>query len=260
MQDSPLLEIRDLHAAVGKVEILKGLNLRVNAGEVHAIMGPNGSGKSTLANVLAGNPLYTVTAGEVLFEGRDLLKMLPEARARAGFFLSFQHPVEIPGVRLDHFLRASFNAIRKSRGLEEFGVLEFDRLLQDKVKIVEMDRDLAKRSVNEGFSGGEKKRTEILQMAVIEPKLAILDETDSGLDVDALREVAQGINQLRSPENAAVLVTHYQRILNYVIPDEVHVLINGRIARSGGKDLALEVEAEGYDGFEESERALQSSL
>jgi Fe-S cluster assembly ATP-binding protein len=253
-----MLEIRDLHASIGDVEILKGLSLHVKAGEVHAIMGPNGSGKSTLANVLAGHPSYRATSGEVLFEGQNLLSMLPENRARAGLFLCFQHPIEVPGVRLDHFMRAGFNAIRKSRGLEEMDVLKFDRFLNGKVGIVEMDRSLTKRSVNEGFSGGEKKRNEILQMAVFEPKLAILDEPDSGLDVDALRTVAEGINQLRSPENAVILITHYQRILNYVVPDMVHVIINGRIVRSGDKELALEIEAEGYDEFENSAKSLPS--
>ena len=254
-----MLEIKDLHASVGGVEILKGLNLQVKAGEVHAIMGPNGSGKSTLANVLAGNPSYTATSGEVLFEGKDLLGMLPENRARAGLFLCFQHPTEIHGVRLDHFMRAGFNSIQKSKGLQEMDVLKFDRFLNEKVGIVEMDRNLTKRSVNEGFSGGEKKRNEILQMAVLAPKLAILDEPDSGLDVDALRTVAEGINQLRSPENAIILVTHYQRILDYVVPDNVHVIINGRIVKSGGKELALEIEAQGYDELEKSVESLQSS-
>ena len=254
-----MLDVRDLHATVSNVEILKGVSLQVKAGEVHAIMGPNASGKSTLANVLAGNPLYTVTSGTALFDGQNLLAMLPEARARAGLFLSFQHPTEVSGVRLDQFLRAGYNAIRKSRGLEELDPLKFDRLLKDKLKVVEIDPSLTKRSVNEGFSGGEKKRTEILQLAVLEPRLAILDETDSGLDVDALREVAEGINQFRSPERALILVTHYQRILNYIVPDVVHVLINGRIVTSGGKDLALEIEAEGYDKFEALEGALQSS-
>ena len=254
-----MLEIRDLHATVGGVEILKGVNLHVKAGEVHAIMGPNGSGKSTLANLLAGHPSYVATSGEVLFEGKPLLGMLPENRARAGLFLCFQHPTEVPGVRLDHFMRAGFNSIQRSKGLGEMDVLKFDRFLNDKVAIVEMDRSLTKRSVNEGFSGGEKKRNEILQMAVFEPKLAILDEPDSGLDVDALRIVAEGINQLRSPEKALILVTHYQRILNYVVPDSVHVLINGRIVKSGDKDLALEIEAQGYDHLENSAESLQSS-
>ncbi|MFQ5861274.1 MAG: Fe-S cluster assembly ATPase SufC [Dehalococcoidia bacterium] len=254
-----MLEIRDLHAAVGDVEILKGVNLQVKAGEVHAVMGPNGSGKTTLAYVLAGHLQYSVTSGEVIFGGEDLLKMAPEMRARAGLLLAFQHPVEVPGVRLDHFLRAGVNAIRKSRGLEELGVLEFDRFFRNRVKVTGLDPSPTKRNVNEGFSGGEKKRNEILQMAVLEPKLAILDETDSGLDVDALREVAEGINQLRSPEKAIILITHYQRILNYVIPDVVHVLIDGRIVKSGGKELALEVEAEGYEKFEEAAAALRSN-
>ena len=254
-----MLEIRDLNASIGGVEILKGVNLNVRAGEVHAIMGPNGSGKSTLANVLAGHPSYTVTSGEVLFEGENLLSMLPENRARAGLFLCFQHPTEVPGVRLDHFMRAGYNSIQRSKGQAEMDVLKFDRFLNEKVGIVEMDRNLTKRSVNEGFSGGEKKRNEILQMAVFEPKLAILDEPDSGLDVDALRIVAEGINQLRSPEKALILVTHYQRILNFVVPDSVHVLISGRIVKSGDKDLALEIEAQGYDHFENASESPQSS-
>ena len=242
-----MLQITDLHASIGDASILKGVNLNVNAGEIHAIMGPNGSGKSTLANVLAGNPSFDVTEGDVVFEGESLLDTLPEDRARAGVFLCFQHPIEVPGVRLDHFMRAGFNAIRKSKGMDEFDVLKFDRLLNERVDVVEMDRNLTKRAVNEGFSGGEKKRNEVLQMAVFEPKLSILDEPDSGLDVDALRIVAAGINQLRKPDNAIILVTHYQRILNYVVPDRVHVLIDGRIVRSGGKELALEVESRGYD-------------
>ena len=254
-----MLEIRDLHASIGDVEILKGVNLKVNAGEVHAIMGPNGSGKSTLANVLAGHPSYAVTSGEATFEDEDLLGMPPEDRARAGVFLCFQHPIEVPGVRMDHFMRAGYNAIQKSKGLEEMDVLKFDRMLNTKVDIVEMDRNLTKRSVNEGFSGGEKKRNEVLQMAVFEPKMSILDEPDSGLDVDALRIVADGINQLRNPDNALILVTHYQRILNYVVPDMVHVLINGRIVKSGGKELALEVESQGYDQLEKAAEALRSS-
>jgi len=252
-----MLQVSDLHAKVGNVEILKGINLHVKAGEVHAIMGPNGSGKSTLANVLAGKPSYTVTSGTVLFNGENLLGMLPEHRARAGLFLSFQNPVEVPGVRLDQFMRAGFNSIRKSKNLEELDPLKFDRLLRTKVDMIEMDPSLITRYVNLGFSGGEKKRNEILQMAVLEPKLAILDEPDSGLDIDAVREVAQGINHLRSQDNAIVLVTHYQRILNYVIPDVVHVLINGCIVQSGGKELALEIEAEGYDKYEDVEKAIQ---
>ena len=254
-----MLEIRNLHVEVGGVEILKGIDLHVKAGEVHAIMGPNASGKSTLAYALAGHPLYRVTEGTVLYEGKDLLAMAPEERAREGVFLGFQTPVEIPGVRMDHFLRAGFNEIHKSRGLEELDVLKFDRLLKEKMKVVDMDPSLAKRFVNEGFSGGEKKRNEILQMAVLEPKLAILDETDSGLDVDALRIVANGINQLKRPDSATILVTHYQRILGYVIPDQIHVLLNGRFVRSGGKELALEIEARGYDWLEEPQEALQPS-
>ena len=254
-----MLEIRDLHAAVEGVEILKGINLHVKADELHAIMGPNGSGKSTLANVLVGHLAYTVTSGAVIFEGQDLLKMLPENRARVGLFLCFQHPIEIPGVRFDQFMRAGFNAIRKSRSLEELDVLKFDRLLKEKVKIVDMEPSLTKRSVNVGFSGGEKKRNEILQMAVLEPKLSILDEPDSGLDIDALRAVAEAIGELRRPESSTILITHYQRILNYVIPDVVHVIIDGRFIKSGGKELALEVEAEGYEKYEALGQASLSS-
>ena len=245
-----MLEITDLHASVNGVEILKGVNLTLKKGELSAIMGPNGSGKSTLAYVLAGHPNYKVTSGAVALDGRDLLGLLPEERARMGLFLSFQHPVEIPGVRLDHFMRAGFNAVQKSRGLKELGILEFDRLMNQKVKVVDMDRALTKRSVNEGFSGGEKKRNEILQMVVLEPKVTILDEPDSGLDVDALRVVADGINQMRGPEKAMILITHYQRVLEQVVPDTVHVLVNGKIVRSGGKELAGEVEAEGYESLQ----------
>ena len=258
-QPENMLEIRDLNALANEELILKGVNLRIRAGEVHAIMGPNGSGKSTLANTIVGHPKYTATSGEALFEGRNLLTMPAEERARSGIFLSFQNPIEMPGIRLDQFLRAGFNAIRKSRDIEELDVLKFDKLLKEKVTLSEIDPSLTKRSVNEGFSGGEKKRSEILQLSVLEPKLAILDEIDSGLDVDALREVAEGINRWRSPENALLLVTHYQRILSYVVPDHVHVLINGRIIKSGGKDLALEIESEGYDKFEEQESALERS-
>ncbi len=245
-----MLDISNLHASIDNNEILKGINLKVQPGEIHAIMGPNGSGKSTLANVLAGHPSFSVTSGEATLNKENLLKMLPEERARAGVFLCFQHPVEVSGVRLDHFMRAGYNAIQKSRGKEEMDVLKFDRMLNEKVQIVEMDRNLIKRAVNEGFSGGEKKRNEILQMAVYEPTLSILDEPDSGLDVDALRIVANGINQLRTPEKSIILVTHYQRILNYVVPDKVHVLINGRIVKSGDKDLAKEIEERGYDWIE----------
>ena len=250
MAQTPLLQVRGLSASVGDSAILQGIDLTVRPGEVHAVMGPNGSGKSTLARVLAGDPTYTVTAGEAHLDGRDLLALPPEERARGGLFLSFQHPVEIPGVRLDHFLRASFNALRKSRGEGEMDVLRFDRLLTGKVGDVEMEPGLAKRAVNEGFSGGERKRNELLQMAVLEPRLAVLDEPDSGLDVDALRSVAAVLNRMRRPDNALVLVTHYQRILSLVVPDVVHVLIDGRIVRSGGSELALEVEATGYDPFE----------
>ncbi len=254
-----MLEIRNLYAAIDGKEILKGVNLDVNNGELHAIMGPNGSGKSTLANVLAGRPSYIVTSGEVIFQGNNLIGMLPEIRARAGLFLCFQHPTEVHGVRLDHFLRQGYNDIRKSRGLEELGVLQFDKLLKEKVGIVGMDPTFTKRTVNEGFSGGEKKRNEILQMAVLEPKLAILDEPDSGLDIDALRQVAQAINDLRRPDNAIILVTHYQRILSYVVPDKVHVLIDGRIVKSGAKSLALEIESEGYDKYEEKAKTAVTS-
>ena len=245
-----MLEIHELHAEVAGVEILKGINLSVGQGETHAIMGPNGSGKSTLAYVLAGRPGYEVTSGSVTFEGRDLLQLPAEERAREGLFLSFQHPIEIPGVRLDHFLRAGYNATRKSQGEDELDPLKFDRLVRTKIKSIDMDPALMKRSVNEGFSGGEKKRNEVLQMAVLEPRLRILDEIDSGLDIDALREVSKGIDDLRSPTTATVLVTHYERILSYLVPDYVHVLIDGRIVRSGDKSLAREVEERGYDWLE----------
>jgi Fe-S cluster assembly ATP-binding protein len=242
-----MLEIRGLKANVGDREILKGIDLTVNAGEVHAVMGPNGSGKSTLAQVLAGNPAYEVTAGTVQYDGRDLLELEPEQRAQAGIFLAFQYPVEIPGVSNAYFLRAAYNEIRKARGEEEVDPLEFAGIMDEKLKLVEMDPDMLGRSVNTGFSGGEKKRNEILQMAVLEPELAILDETDSGLDIDALRIVADGVNRLKRPDNATIVVTHYQRLLNYIVPDFVHVLANGRIVKSGGKELALELEAKGYD-------------
>ncbi len=242
-----MLEIKNLHAGVNGKEILHGVNLKVNQGEVHAIMGPNGSGKSTLAGVLAGREDYVVTEGEVIYEGRNLLDMAPEERAREGIFLAFQYPVEIPGVTNTYFLKAGLNAIRKHRGMEELDAVEFLGLVKKKMQLVEMDPALLNRPVNEGFSGGEKKRNEIFQMAVLEPKLAILDETDSGLDIDALRIVADGVNKLRSAENAVVVVTHYQRLLNYIVPDQVHVLVDGRIAKSGGKELALELEERGYD-------------
>jgi len=242
-----MLEIRGLHAAVQGVEILRGVDLTVRRGEVHAVMGPNGSGKSTLAGVLAGHPSYTVTGGTATFEGRDLLGMAAEERAREGVFLAFQYPIEIRGITNAYFLRSALNAIRKHRGLEELDPIDFIALLEQKAKVVELDESLMNRPVNDGFSGGEKKRNEILQMAVLEPKLAILDETDSGLDIDALRVVSSAVNKLRRPDNAMLVVTHYQRLLNYVTPDFVHVLADGRIVKSGGKELALELEARGYD-------------
>jgi Fe-S cluster assembly ATP-binding protein len=253
-----LLEITDLHATVGDREILKGISLTVNSGEVHAIMGPNGSGKSTLAQVLAGRELYVVTSGKVIYDGKDLLAMQPEDRAREGIFLAFQYPVEIPGVSNMYFLKAALNALRKHRGLEELDAMDFISLVKDRMKLLEMDQELLNRAVNAGFSGGEKKRNEIFQMAVLEPKLAILDETDSGLDIDALRTVAAGVNALRSPQRAMIVVTHYQRLLNYIVPDYVHVLAEGRIVKSGGKELALELEESGYAGLglEDEEEAV----
>ena len=242
-----MLEIRGLRATVQGTEILHGVDLTVCAGEVHAIMGPNGSGKSTLAGVLAGHPAYDVTGGTVTFEGKDLLEMEPEERAREGVFLAFQYPVEIRGITNAYFLRAAVNAIRKHRGLEEYDPIDFMGVLEEKAKVVDLDESLMTRPVNDGFSGGEKKRNEILQMAVLEPKLAILDETDSGLDIDALKVVAQAVNTLRRPDNATIVVTHYQRLLNYITPDFVHVLADGRIVKSGGKELAHELEARGYD-------------
>jgi Fe-S cluster assembly ATP-binding protein len=255
-----LLEIRNLHATVDGNEILRGIDLTVKRGEVHAIMGPNGSGKSTLAKILVGHPAYEVTEGEVLFEGRNLLELDPDVRAREGVFLAFQYPVEVPGVSNAQFLRLAYNERQKHRGEEELDPLEFKDLLAERAKIVEMDASFMNRSVNEGFSGGEKKRNEILQMAVLEPKLAILDETDSGLDIDALRVVSDGVNQLRTPDNAVILVTHYQRLLNYIVPDFVHVLSKGRIVRSGGKELALELEEKGYDWLKEAVGAQQSAV
>jgi Fe-S cluster assembly ATP-binding protein len=246
-----VLEIRGLRANAGDKEILRGIDLTVNAGEVHAVMGPNGSGKSTLAQVIAGHPAYQVTAGEVLYEGKDLLEMEPEERAQAGVFLAFQYPVEIPGISNAYFLRAAYNEIRKARGLEEVDSMDFLDLLEEKLRVVEWGPDIMSRAVNSGFSGGEKKRNEILQMAVLEPRLAILDETDSGLDIDALRIVAGGVNALRRPDNATIVVTHYQRLLNYIVPDKVHVLSAGKIVRSGGKELALELEERGYEWLEE---------
>jgi Fe-S cluster assembly ATP-binding protein len=242
-----LLEVKELHAGIEGKEILKGLNLQGEKGEVHAIMGPNGSGKSTLSKVLAGHPSYEVISGEVLFEGKDLLALEPDERAREGIFMAFQYPVEVPGVSNSQFLRLAYNEKMKHHGTEELDPLEFNDYLKEKAKVVDMDPSFFKRSVNEGFSGGEKKRNEILQMAVLEPKLAILDETDSGLDIDALRIVAEGINRLRSGENGIILVTHYQRLLNFIVPDMVHVLANGKIVKEGGKELALELEEKGYD-------------
>src|SRR4051812_32802894 len=254
----PLLEIKDLRATVGDREILKGLSLTVNAGEVHAIMGPNGSGKSTLAQVLAGRDLYHVTSGQVLFDGKDLLEMAPEDRAREGVFLAFQYPVEIPGVSNMYFLKAAVNQIRKHRGIDELDAMDFLNLVRDKMQIMKMDQTLLNRPVNTGFSGGEKKRNEIFQMAVLEPRLAILDETDSGLDIDALRTVSAGVNAMRSPDHGMIVVTHYQRLLNEIVPDYVHVLAEGRIVKSGGKELALELEAGGYAalGIYEEEEAV----
>jgi Fe-S cluster assembly ATP-binding protein len=243
-----VLDIRDLHATVGDKEILRGISLSVGAGEIHAIMGPNGSGKSTLAQVLAGHPAYEVTGGSVTYDGEDLLAMAPEERAQKGLFLAFQYPVEIPGVTNGYFLRAGYNAIRKAKGLDEVDLFEFDDIVKERLQLVDMDPSMLKRAVNSGFSGGEKKRNEILQMAVLEPRLAVLDETDSGLDIDALRVVSDGVNKLRRPDNATIVVTHYQRLLNYIVPDFVHVLVNGRIVQSGGKELALELEAHGYAG------------
>jgi Fe-S cluster assembly ATP-binding protein len=246
-----VLEVRDLRAAAGDKEILTGISLTVKPGEVHAIMGPNGSGKSTFAQVLAGHPAYEVTGGEVRFDGRDLLDMEPEERAQAGVFLAFQYPVEIPGVTNAYFLRAAYNALRKARGEEEVDPIDFLDVLEQKLKVVEWGPEIMSRAVNAGFSGGEKKRNEILQLAMLEPRLAILDETDSGLDIDALRIVAAGVNTLRSPDRSFIVVTHYQRLLNYIVPDFVHVLSGGRIVKSGGKELALELESRGYDWVDE---------
>ncbi len=251
-----MLEIKNLRAGVKEKEILHGIDLTVRAGEVHAIMGPNGSGKSTLAGVLAGRETFEVTGGEVRYLGKDLLELAPEERAREGLFLAFQYPVEIPGVTNTYFLKAALNAIRKHRGEEELDAVEFLSLVKKKMKLVDMDQGLLNRPVNEGFSGGEKKRNEIFQMAVLEPRLAILDETDSGLDIDALRIVADGVNRLRTAENATIVVTHYQRLLNHIVPDVVHVLMDGRIVRSGGKELALQLEEKGYDWVrDEAEKA-----
>jgi len=255
-----VLTIKNLHAKAGDSEILRGIDLAVNAGEVHAVMGPNGSGKSTLAHVLAGREGYEVTGGEVKYEGRDLLGMSPEERAHQGIFLAFQYPVEIPGVSTTYFMKAALNAVRKSHGLEELDAMDFLTLAKEKMKLVEMDQGLLNRPINEGFSGGEKKRNEIFQMAVLEPKLTILDETDSGLDIDALKIVANGVNALRSKEGAMIVVTHYQRLLDYIVPDYVHVLFAGQIVKSGDKGLALELEKRGYGWIEEQVQGAQPSI
>jgi len=255
MTGKTILEVKKLTATVAGVEILKGIDLTIRAGEVHAIMGPNGSGKSTLAKVLAGHPAYMVTSGDVLFEGSNLFELAPPERARAGLFLGFQYPIEVPGVSNSAFLRLAYNTVQGARGKDELDPLEFDDYIQDKLKLLDMDPAFLERSVNEGFSGGEKKRNEILQMAILEPKLAILDEADSGLDIDALRIVAGGVNKLRSENNALILVTHYQRLLNYIVPDFVHVIEAGRIIKTGGKELALQLEDRGYDWVAEEYRA-----
>jgi Fe-S cluster assembly ATP-binding protein len=247
MNDQPILEIQNLNAGVEGKQILKGINLAISAGEVHAVMGPNGSGKSTLAAILAGREGYDISSGQVLYYGKDLLDMDPEERAREGLFLAFQYPVEIPGVNSTYFLKSALNEIRKHKGLPELDAMEFLELVKEKVKLLELSNDLLRRSVNEGFSGGEKKRNEIFQMAVLEPKLAIMDETDSGLDIDALKIVAHGVNKLKRPDNAQLVITHYQRLLNYIVPDFVHVLYDGRIVRTGDKQLALDLEEKGYD-------------
>jgi Fe-S cluster assembly ATP-binding protein len=251
-----MLEISNLRANAGDKEILRGIDLTVNAGEVHAIMGPNGSGKSTLAHVLSGRENYHVTAGAVLYQGRDLLAMSPEERAREGLFLAFQYPVEIPGISTTYFLKAALNAVRKHQGLEELDAMDFLSLIKEKTRLVEMDQSLLNRPLNEGFSGGEKKRNEVMQMAVLDPKLAILDETDSGLDIDALRIVAGGVNALRAKDRAMIVITHYQRLLDYIVPDFIHVLYDGRIVKSGAKELALELEKKGYDWIKGEAAAL----
>jgi Fe-S cluster assembly ATP-binding protein len=252
-----MLEIKNLRAKVGDQEILRGINLSIGAGEVHGIMGPNGSGKSTLAHVLSGRENYQVTGGEILYNGKNLMEMSPEERAREGIFLAFQYPVEIPGVSTTYFLKAALNAVRKHQGLDELDAMEFLSLIKEKMKLVEMDQALLNRPLNEGFSGGEKKRNEILQMAVLDPKLAILDETDSGLDIDALRIVAGGVNALRQKDRAMIVITHYQRLLNYIVPDYIHVLYDGRIVKSGSKELALELEVKGYDWIKAEAAAAQ---
>jgi len=251
----PLLEVRNLHVSVGDNKILEGLSLSVHLGEVHAIMGPNGSGKSTLTNVLAGKPGYAITAGEATYEGVNLFDLFSDERARRGIFLAFQYPVELPGIRNREFLRTAVDAVREHRGEKKIAIRDFNKMLEEKAKAMDFDPDLMKRSVNEGFSGGEKKRNEILQLSVLDPKLALLDETDSGLDIDALKIVSEGVNKFRGPDKAVVLVTHYQRILNYITPDYVHVLIDGRIVRSGTRDLALELESQGYEWLREPAEA-----
>ncbi len=255
-----MLEIRNLHASVEGREILKGVNLTINAGEVHSIMGPNGSGKSTLAQVLAGRESYEVTEGQVLYNGKDLLDMSPEERACEGMFLAFQYPVEIPGVNMNYFLKTALNSVRKYRGQPELDAVDFLKLVREKAKLVDIDEEMFKRAVNEGFSGGEKKRNEVFQMAVLEPRLAVMDETDSGLDIDALKIVSNGVNRLRSPDRAFLVITHYQRLLNYIVPDRVHVLVDGRIVKSGGKELALELEQKGYAGYEGSTSKKREAL
>jgi len=252
----PILEIRDLNAGVENKQILRGINLSINEGEVHAIMGPNGSGKSTLAAILAGREGYDISSGQAIYLGKDLLDMDPEERAREGLFLAFQYPVEIPGVNSTYFLKFALNEVRKHKGQSELDAMEFLTLVKDKMKLLELNEDLLRRSVNEGFSGGEKKRNEIFQMAVLEPKLAVLDETDSGLDIDALKIVSTGVNKLRRSDNAQLVITHYQRLLNYIVPDFVHVLVNGRIVRTGGKGLALELDQKGYDWIVKEEPAM----
>lgn len=254
-----MLVIKNLHATIDDKPVLRGLNLQVNAGEVHAIMGPNGSGKSTLVKIIAGHPSYEVTDGEIMYNGVNLLELEPEERAQMGVFMAFQYPVEIPGVSNMSFLRQSVNAVRKANSKEELDPIEFDDFVREKMKLVEMDDEFLHRSVNTGFSGGEKKRNEILQMAVLEPKLSLLDETDSGLDIDALRIVAKGINELSNENNAVLMVTHYQRLLNYVVPDKVHVLVDGKIVKSGGKELAIELEEKGYEWVEENNYQLNGS-
>ena len=254
-----MLEINNLCAGVGGKEILKGVSLSIGAGEVHAIMGPNGSGKSTLAQLMAGREGYDISAGSVTYDGEDLLELAPEERTRAGMFLAFQYPVEIPGVNTTYFLRAAVNAVRQHHGEAELSAVEFLKLMREKIQLLELDESLLKRSVNEGFSGGEKKRAEILQMALLEPRMAVLDETDSGLDIDALKVVASGVNHLRRDDNAQLVITHYQRLLDYIVPDHVHVLFDGRIVKSGGKELALELEEKGYDWIAKANGELQTA-